>query len=69
MYNNYILTYTALLSTLIQMNGTMICGRKLPFSMPTRVHTTHMTRLTKSTTDLFRLKKGCSQEISRHKSC
>ena len=51
------MTYTALLSTLIQMNGTMICGRKLPFSMPTRVHTTHMTSLTRSMTDLFRLKK------------
>lgn len=67
MYNNYILTYTALLSTLIQMNGTMICGRKLPFSMPTRVHTTPMTSLTRSTTDLFRLKKGCSQSLPTQK--
>ena len=39
------------------MNGTMICGRKLPFSMLTRMHTTPMTSLTRSTTDLFRLKK------------
>ena len=53
MYNNYIFD---LYGTLIDIN-TDEWNDDLPFSMPTRVHTTPMTSLTRSTTDLFRLKK------------
>ena len=69
MYNNYIFD---LYGTLIDINTDEWnddLWKKIAIFYATRVHTTHMTSLTRSMTDLFRLKKGCSQEISRHKSC